>query len=150
MSEFSFFRIPVQNSATPSLFSLRVLCLVAESCQLLATLWTVALQTPLSRGIVQARILEWMAMLSSRGSSQPRDWTQVFHIARGFFTVWATRKALHACNTHTCIHVIWKDIYYLPDLEYKNKWGLVLFIMIRQREYSQHFCECGPCTLVEL
>ena len=38
------------------------------------------------------RILEWVAFLFSRGSSQPRDWTQVFHIAGGFFTNWATRK----------------------------------------------------------
>ena len=37
------------------------------------TPWTVARQAPLSRGIVQARILEWVAMPSSRGSSQPRD-----------------------------------------------------------------------------
>ena len=43
--------------------------------------------------IPQARILEWVAMLSSRGSSQPSDWTQVSHIAGRFFTVWATRKA---------------------------------------------------------
>ena len=34
-------------------------------------------------------MLEWVAMPSSRGSSQPRDWTQVSHIADGFFTVWA-------------------------------------------------------------
>ena len=39
------------------------------------TLWTVAHQAPLSTGILQARILEWVAMLSSRGSSQPRDRT---------------------------------------------------------------------------
>ena len=32
-------------------------------------------------------------MFSSRGSSQPRDWTQVSWIAGGFFTVWATREA---------------------------------------------------------
>ena len=43
--------------------------------------------------IVQARILEWVAMPSSRGSSQPRDWTQVSHIAGRFFTIWATREA---------------------------------------------------------
>ena len=43
--------------------------------------------------ILQARILEWVAMPSSRGSSQPRDWTQVSCIAGGFFTVWATREA---------------------------------------------------------
>ena len=33
------------------------------------------------RGILQARILEWVAMLSSRGSSQPRDQTQVSYIS---------------------------------------------------------------------
>ena len=38
-------------------------------------------------GILQARILEWVAMLSSRRSSQPRDCTQVSLIAGRFFTV---------------------------------------------------------------
>ena len=42
-----------------------------------ATPWTVAHQAPLSVGIFQARILEWAAMPSSRGSFQPRDQTQV-------------------------------------------------------------------------
>ena len=50
-------------------------------------------QAPLSMGIPQARILEWVALPSSRESSQTRDWTQVFHIAGGFFTVWAAREA---------------------------------------------------------
>ena len=36
-------------------------------------------------GILQARILEWVAFPFSRGSSQPRDWTQVSRIAGGFF-----------------------------------------------------------------
>ena len=37
-------------------------------------------------GILQARILEWVAFPFSSGSSQPRDLTQVSHIAGGFFT----------------------------------------------------------------
>ena len=37
------------------------------------------------RGILQARILEWVAFPFSRGSSQPRDRTQVSHTAGGFF-----------------------------------------------------------------
>ena len=41
---------------------------------------------PLSMGILQARIQDWVVMQSSRGSSQPRDRTQVSHIAGGFFT----------------------------------------------------------------
>ena len=44
-------------------------------------------------GILQARILEWVAMPSSRGSSQPRDWNQVFCIVGSFFTIWVTREA---------------------------------------------------------
>ena len=43
-------------------------------------------------GILQDRILEWLAVPLSRGSSQPRDQTQVSHIADGFFTSWATRE----------------------------------------------------------
>ena len=56
-----------------------------------ATLWTVARQAPLFMGFLQAIILEWIAMLCSRGSSPPRDWTQVSCTAGGFFTVWATK-----------------------------------------------------------
>ena len=44
-------------------------------------------------GILQARILEWVTSPFSRGSSQPRDRTQVSCIAGGFFTSWATREA---------------------------------------------------------
>ena len=50
------------------------------------TPWAVAHQVPMSRGILQARILEWVTMPSSRGSSQPMDRTHVSHIAGGFFT----------------------------------------------------------------
>ena len=50
-------------------------------------------------GILQARILEWVAMTSSRGSSQPRDWTQDSRIAGRFFTVWATREAQVNCTS---------------------------------------------------
>ena len=46
-----------------------------------------------AHGILQARILEWVVFLFSRGSLQPRDWTQVSHIAGRFFTSWANREA---------------------------------------------------------
>ena len=42
--------------------------------------------------ILQARILEWVAVPFSRGSSQPRDWTRVSYTAGRFFTIWATRE----------------------------------------------------------
>ena len=44
-------------------------------------------------GISQARILEWVAIPFSRGSSQPRTWTWVSYTAGRFFTFWATREA---------------------------------------------------------
>ena len=44
--------------------------------------------------IPQTRILEWVAVPFSMGSSQPRDQTQVSCIAARFFTSWATREAL--------------------------------------------------------
>ena len=44
--------------------------------------------------ILQAKIQEWVAIPFSRGSSWPRDQTQVSRIAGRFFTIWATREAL--------------------------------------------------------
>ena len=46
-----------------------------------------------AHGILQARILEWVAFPFSRESSQPRDQTQVSCIAGRFFTIWATMEA---------------------------------------------------------
>ena len=44
-------------------------------------------------GILQARILEWVSMPFSRGSSRPRDQSQLSHVAGRFFTIWAMREA---------------------------------------------------------
>ena len=44
-------------------------------------------------GILQARLLDWVAIPFSRGYSQPRDQTHVSCTAGRFFTSWATRKA---------------------------------------------------------
>ena len=45
-------------------------------------------------GILQARILEWVAIPFSRVSVQPKDWNQVSCIAGRFFAIWATGEAL--------------------------------------------------------
>ena len=70
------------------------LVLAAHSCP---TLDTLDCSPPGSsvHGILQARILQWVAMPFSRGSSQPRDQTWVSRIAGTFFTVWDTTEALH-------------------------------------------------------
>ena len=44
--------------------------------------------------VLQTRILEWVAFSFSRGSSQPKDQTQVSHITGKFFTSWVTREVL--------------------------------------------------------
>ena len=44
--------------------------------------------------ILQARILEWVAIFFSRGSSPPRNRIRVSHIAGRFFSIWASREAL--------------------------------------------------------
>ena len=64
-----------------------VLCLVTQPCP---TLWDPMDYSPPGSsvlGILQARILEWVPMPFSKGSSQPRDRTQVFPRAGIFFTV---------------------------------------------------------------
>ena len=60
---------------------------------LFVTPYTAACQAPLSIWTLQARILEWVAMSSSKESSLPRDQIQVSHITSGFFTIWVTREA---------------------------------------------------------
>ena len=60
--------------------------------RLFVTPWTILIV----HGILQAGILKWVAFPFSRGSCQPRDWTQVSRIASGFFTSWATREAQKA------------------------------------------------------
>ena len=64
--------------------------------QLFMTPWTVAHQAPLPMEILQTRMLEWVAMPSSRRSSQPRDQTQVSRIAGSFFTIWAPGKPMYS------------------------------------------------------
>ena len=55
--------------------------------------WKLKVKATAVHGILQARIPEWVAFPFSRGSSQPRDRTQVSHIAGGFFTSSATWEA---------------------------------------------------------
>ena len=59
---------------------------VAQLCPPLCDPMDGSLPGPSVHGIPQARLLEWVAVPFSRGSSQPRDQTQVSCIAGGFFT----------------------------------------------------------------
>ena len=68
------------------LYETSSVCELLSHVCLFLILWTVAYQDPLSTGILQARILEWVATPSCRGSSQPRNQTRVSCIAGGFFS----------------------------------------------------------------
>ena len=60
---------------------------VSQSCPILCNPMDCSLPGPSVHEILQARILEWVAVPFSRESSQPRDGTQVSHITGRFFTI---------------------------------------------------------------
>ena len=66
-----------------------VLCLIAQACTTLCNPVDCSPPGSSVHGILQSRITEWVAMASSRVSSQPRDQIKVSRIAGRFFTVWA-------------------------------------------------------------
>ena len=74
-------------------WQMEVYAVVTQECP---TLWDPMDCSPpgsLVHWIVQARILEWVAIPFSRGSSRTRDRTQVSHTAGRFFTFWAMWEA---------------------------------------------------------
>ena len=86
--------IPVYVSSSPEF--LMMYCAwsdVTQSCPTLCDPMNCRIQRSSDHGIFQARVLEWVAISFSRGSSWPRDRTQVSSIAGRHFTVWATREA---------------------------------------------------------
>ena len=75
------------------------------------------------QGILQARIMEWVAISSSRGSSQPKDRTQVSRIAGRSFTLWATREPLFywnslelscPCQSNSGSILLWESLVFSP------------------------------------
>ena len=83
---FILLLIRYQNSLTKqhiSIFTTKIHC---ESESLLVMSDSLRPMDCIVHGILWARVLEWVAFPFSKGSSQPRDRTQVSHIASGFFT----------------------------------------------------------------
>ena len=78
---------------------------VAQSCPTLCDPIDSSRPGSSVHGIFQARILEWVAIFFSRGSSWPRDWIWLSCIRGRFFTIWATREAPK--NIQTTIQMHW-------------------------------------------
>ena len=68
-------------------------CLIAQLCPIICNSMDCSPPGFSVHGILQARILKWVAISFSRGSSRPRGWTRVFCVTGRFFTIWATREA---------------------------------------------------------
>ena len=107
LKKFFFFTLLAtpRSALYHSSLTLKVKVLVTHSCP---TLCNPMDCSPVC-GILQPRILEWVATFFSRGSSQSRDWTWVSCFAGRFFTIWASREALHGYYTtikgnHLLIH----------------------------------------------
>ena len=73
---------------------------VAQSCPTLCNPVNCSLPGSSVHGIFQARVLEWVAISFSRGSSRPRDWTQVSLIVGRRFTFWAVPTAKYLVHAH--------------------------------------------------
>ena len=103
--------------------------LVSQSCLTLCNPVDHSLPGSSVHGILQSRILEWVAMPSSGRSSQSRCQTQVSHIAGGLFTIWATRLYftlnLKLPHKKRSFHFIFEtEIYELTQLKVcsMSKW----------------------------
>ena len=70
-------------------------CLVAKLCPTLCDPLKYSPSCSSVHGISQARILEWVSISSSRGSSWSRHWTQVSYIGRWILYHWAIREAVY-------------------------------------------------------
>ena len=105
-----------------------ITCLVAQSCLTLCN----PMNQLLSMGILQARILEWVAMSSSRRSSQPRDWTRVSYVSC------VSRRVLHHQH-HLVVAGCWhsgkKKVYLLE----KKKKGLKKWVKKENRLIRSYF-----------
>ena len=91
---------------------------VAQSCLTLCNPMNCSLPGSSVHGIFQTRVLEWVAISFSRGSSQPRDQTRVSLTAGRRFTVWATREAPE-CSTKSQRSQINKYIFSKRPLKEK-------------------------------
>ena len=89
-------------------------------------------------GIFQAKLVEWVAMPSSRASFWPRDWiciSCVSCVAGGFFTRWVIGEALIHTHTHTHTHTGFyiffsiTDYYKIPSIvSYVIQWDLAGYL----------------------
>ena len=118
-------------------FIQRTLCvLVDQSCLTLCHPMDYSPSGSSVHGILQARILEWVAISFSTVSSWCRDGTQVFWIAGRFFTIWVTREAQRTFSICGCFYplgvdsvLIFNVLSFLKNFkDYNLVWKITLVI----------------------
>ena len=110
-------------------------CSVAKSCPALCHPMDCSLPGSPVHEILQARVLEWVAISFSTGSFQPRDQTQVSCTAGRSFTIWATREAHIRHNSN--YEVFWKR------QKYENNKRVVVAKVLKGGKMEMHRCSTG-------
>ena len=103
---------------------------VAQSCPTLCDPMDCSLPGTSLHGILQARVLAWVASSFSRGSSRPRDQTQVSHIPGRHFNLWATREACSNYRTIALISHASKVMLKILQARFSSMW-IVNFQMFK-------------------
>ena len=142
-------------------------CLVAKSCPVLYDPLDCSPPGSSVHGILQERILVWVAMPSSRGSSQPRNWTCLSCITGGFLTLWATMEApwyylaakllkllilelvlVRSCASVPPVSSRWAGVGTGRTLGWADSWGRTPLLQAEPQCFSLHkaegsFWNCG-------
>ena len=117
---------------------------VTQSCLTLCNPMFCSPPSPSLHGVLQARILEWVAISFSRGSSWPRDQTWISRIAGRFFIIWATREALSLSPflPHTLVFRFfsiigyYRVLYTVPCENLIMKWTQASYTFIKKQTPS--------------
>ena len=106
--QLAFYLLTVPSRFYFNVWVRKVKVKVAQLCLTLCDPVDWSLPGSCVHGILQARILEWVAISFSRGSSRPRNWTQVSCTAGRFFTFWTTREA--PCWARSHMQITWEVV----------------------------------------
>ena len=115
---------------------------VAQSCPTLCNPMDCSPPGFSVHGILQARILQWVAISFSRGSSRPRDRTQVSHIAGRRFNLWASREAPYLiCEViNNCSTFLMECLWGLKESVYvKNPCRVLVLVFSMEQIFLQFF-----------
>ena len=119
---------------------------VTQSCPTLHDPMDYNLPSSSFHGILQARVLEWVAISFSRGSSRPRDQTWVSCIPGRCFNLWATREALWDYHYNCWLPLTWNLLLLISKLcDMTDRSGAITYTEGINSQYS--CCVYSPVQL---